>query len=264
VGKFRLPLRAWIRGIPLAILWGAPFIFLVGTGLRLTSPTLASSIAPALMPDFAGAMSWLAFGGEAPSAAILRLRADCGGACCACCDVRIPDGPSGFARAFVPRCRGGDVGGIYAPTARKRSVATPGDAVRPSECNNLPGQVVLVFQGGGALGSYQAGVYQALHEADIEPDWIIGTSIGAINARSLRSSPSTGSSEDLGKLTETAARPPTHWPDLTAQKWSRRERRQPQTKSRSRPRGSIPRSEGRGGSHRARSCNRHGVSNPVP
>jgi NTE family protein len=46
----------------------------------------------------------------------------------------------------------------------------------------LPGQVVLVLQGGGALGSYQAGVYQALHEAEIEPDWIIGTSIGAINA----------------------------------------------------------------------------------
>jgi NTE family protein len=45
-----------------------------------------------------------------------------------------------------------------------------------------PGQVVLVLQGGGALGSYQAGVYQALHEAGIEPDWIIGTSIGAINA----------------------------------------------------------------------------------
>ncbi|MGB8303479.1 MAG: patatin-like phospholipase family protein, partial [Pseudolabrys sp.] len=43
-------------------------------------------------------------------------------------------------------------------------------------------QVVLVFQGGGALGAYQAGVYQALHEASIEPDWIIGTSIGAINA----------------------------------------------------------------------------------
>ena len=43
-------------------------------------------------------------------------------------------------------------------------------------------QVVLVFQGGGALGAYQAGVYQALHESGIEPDWIIGTSIGAINA----------------------------------------------------------------------------------
>jgi NTE family protein len=45
----------------------------------------------------------------------------------------------------------------------------------------LPGQVVLVMQGGGAPGCYQAGVYQALHEADIEPDWVIGTSIGAIN-----------------------------------------------------------------------------------
>jgi NTE family protein len=44
------------------------------------------------------------------------------------------------------------------------------------------GQIVLVFQGGGALGAYQAGVYQALHEAGIEPDWLIGTSIGAINA----------------------------------------------------------------------------------
>jgi NTE family protein len=43
-------------------------------------------------------------------------------------------------------------------------------------------QTVLVFQGGGALGAYQAGVYQALHEAGVEPDWIIGTSIGAINA----------------------------------------------------------------------------------
>jgi NTE family protein len=43
-------------------------------------------------------------------------------------------------------------------------------------------QIVLVFQGGGALGAYQAGVYQALHEAGVEPDWIIGTSIGAINA----------------------------------------------------------------------------------
>jgi len=45
----------------------------------------------------------------------------------------------------------------------------------------LPGQVVLVFQGGGALGAYQGGVYEALHEAGIEPNWVIGTSIGAIN-----------------------------------------------------------------------------------
>src|SRR5438132_8809188 len=46
----------------------------------------------------------------------------------------------------------------------------------------LPGQVVLVLQGGGALGAYQGGVYEAMHEAGVEPDWVIGTSIGAINA----------------------------------------------------------------------------------
>jgi len=54
----------------------------------------------------------------------------------------------------------------------------PARAVAPAE---LPGQVVLVLQGGGALGAYQVGVYQALHEAGLEPEWVIGTSIGAIN-----------------------------------------------------------------------------------
>ena len=39
-----------------------------------------------------------------------------------------------------------------------------------------------MLQGGGALGAYQAGVYQALHECGIEPDWVSGVSIGAINA----------------------------------------------------------------------------------
>jgi NTE family protein len=49
---------------------------------------------------------------------------------------------------------------------------------RPDGCQ----RVALVLQGGGALGAYQAGVYQALHEADIEPDYVSGVSIGAINA----------------------------------------------------------------------------------
>src|SRR5580704_15905253 len=53
---------------------------------------------------------------------------------------------------------------------------------RRSDRPSLPGKVVLVLQGGGALGAYQAGVYQALQEAGVEPDWIVGTSIGAINA----------------------------------------------------------------------------------
>jgi NTE family protein len=54
-------------------------------------------------------------------------------------------------------------------------------ASHPPRCHDLPGQIVLVLQGGGALGAYQGGTYQALHEAGIDPDWVIGTSIGAIN-----------------------------------------------------------------------------------
>ncbi|MGO9681215.1 MAG: patatin-like phospholipase family protein, partial [Beijerinckiaceae bacterium] len=53
--------------------------------------------------------------------------------------------------------------------------------VNPIDRSSLPGRIVLVMQGGGAPGCYQAGAYQALHEAGIEPDWVIGTSIGAIN-----------------------------------------------------------------------------------
>src|SRR5690349_14522398 len=51
------------------------------------------------------------------------------------------------------------------------------------------GQVVVVLQGGGALGAYQVGVYQALHEAGVEPDWVVGTSIGAINAALIAGNP---------------------------------------------------------------------------
>ncbi len=62
------------------------------------------------------------------------------------------------------------------------NTSASGDGATTSERSALPGQVVLVLQGGGALGAYQVGVYEALHEAGIEPDWVIGTSIGAINA----------------------------------------------------------------------------------
>ncbi len=60
-----------------------------------------------------------------------------------------------------------------------------GTSARPA----MPGQIVLVLQGGGALGAYQAGVYQALHEAGIAPHWVIGTSIGAINAALIAGNP---------------------------------------------------------------------------
>ena len=50
-------------------------------------------------------------------------------------------------------------------------------------------QSVLVLQGGGALGAYQAGVYEALHEHGIQPQWVAGVSIGAINAAIIAGNP---------------------------------------------------------------------------
>ena len=64
---------------------------------------------------------------------------------------------------------------VHAPKAASK-------AARASQAGHATGQTVLVLQGGGALGAYQVGVYEALHDAGIEPDWVIGTSIGAINA----------------------------------------------------------------------------------
>ena len=62
--------------------------------------------------------------------------------------------------------------------ARKTRSEEP---VPPAGHPDIPGQVVVVFQGGGALGAYQVGVYEALHERGIAVDWVIGMSIGAIN-----------------------------------------------------------------------------------
>jgi NTE family protein len=56
-------------------------------------------------------------------------------------------------------------------------LSSPAPATSPAKAER-----VLVLQGGGALGSYQAGAYQALSSHDFEPDWVAGISIGAINA----------------------------------------------------------------------------------
>jgi NTE family protein len=65
-----------------------------------------------------------------------------------------------------------------------RSTQEP-ESWRPDRCQ----RVALVLQGGGALGAYQAGAYQAMHEAGVEPDWVSGVSIGAINSAIIAGNP---------------------------------------------------------------------------
>jgi len=56
------------------------------------------------------------------------------------------------------------------------------DCSLPARPASYDKKVSLVLQGGGALGSYQAGVYEALASSEYVPDWVAGISIGAINA----------------------------------------------------------------------------------
>jgi len=76
----------------------------------------------------------------------------------------------------------------------------------PFEC------VALLLQGGGALGAYQGGVYEALAEANIHPDWIAGISIGAINAAIIAGNPPNSRVDRLREFwTGVTSSAPWHW-----------------------------------------------------
>jgi NTE family protein len=74
----------------------------------------------------------------------------------------------------------------------------------PFEC------IALVLRGGGALGAYQAGVYEALAEAGLEPNWVAGISIGSINAAIIAGNPPETRVEKLR----------TFWEGITAKPWT--------------------------------------------
>ena len=78
-------------------------------------------------------------------------------------------------------------------------------------------RIALLLQGGGALGAYQAGVYQALAEADLHPDWIAGISIGAINSALIAGNPREKRVEKLREFWEAVTTPPFGIPDW---RWS--------------------------------------------
>ncbi|HTB39377.1 MAG TPA: patatin-like phospholipase family protein, partial [Reyranella sp.] len=69
-------------------------------------------------------------------------------------------------------------------------------------------RIALLLQGGGALGAYQGGVYQALAESDLHPDSVAGISIGAINCALIAGNPPERRVERLRSFWETVTQPP--------------------------------------------------------
>lgn len=80
-------------------------------------------------------------------------------------------------------------------------------------------RIALLLQGGGALGAYQAGVYQALAEADLHPDCVAGISIGAINSAIIAGNPPERRVEQLRKFWETVSTSPIGIPEVASLKF---------------------------------------------
>jgi NTE family protein len=115
------------------------------------------------------------------------------------------------AQRKVGRERATRDAGAAGARAKGKTAPSPGESAQRYET------VALVLQGGGALGSYQCGVYEALHEAGIRPNWFAGTSIGAINAAILAGNAPEQRIDRLGEFWNTICEPAGDfaWP-LTA------------------------------------------------
>src|ERR1700731_3738835 len=75
-------------------------------------------------------------------------------------------------------------------------------------------RIALLLQGGGALGSYQGGVFQGLAEAGLHPDWVAGISIGAINSALIAGNPLEARVDKLREFWEAVSTPPLGVPYL--------------------------------------------------
>ena len=92
-----------------------------------------------------------------------------------------------------------------APRKRRASAAQP---AKPVAAPHAYRTVALVLQGGGALGAYQAGVYEALELAGRRPNWVAGISIGALNAAIIAGNAPERRVERLREFWQTICQPP--------------------------------------------------------
>jgi NTE family protein len=99
------------------------------------------------------------------------------------------------------------------------------DCTAPARPASYDKKVGLVLQGGGALGSYQAGVYEALAASEYTPDWVAGISIGAINAAIIAGNAPKDRVQRLRSFWEEITAPTKLWPQTTGalaawQRWT--------------------------------------------
>ena len=100
------------------------------------------------------------------------------------------------------------------------------DTITPARPPSYDKKVGLVLQGGGALGSYQGGVYEALAVSEYLPDWVAGISIGAINAAVIAGNAPEHRVQRLRSFWEEVTAPTSLWhsaldgPILEWQQWA--------------------------------------------
>jgi len=92
-------------------------------------------------------------------------------------------------------------------------MTAPNPPARPASYDKT---VALVLQGGGALGSYQAGVYEALSTSQYLPDWVAGISIGAINAAIIAGNAPERRVDRLREFWEMVTQPTSFWAPVPA------------------------------------------------
>jgi NTE family protein len=99
------------------------------------------------------------------------------------------------------------------------------EGIMPARPASYDKKVGLVLQGGGALGSYQAGVYEALASSEYTPDWVAGISIGAINAAIIAGNAPKDRVPRLRRFWEEITAPTELWPQTSGvfgawQRWT--------------------------------------------
>jgi len=122
--------------------------------------------------------------------------------------VARPEPPTSVAKVHVFPVGGCPTLGFPPTTGKPQTTSMPNTLKRHYVEQRPPfGRIALVLQGGGALGSYQAGVYQALAEANLHPDWVAGISIGSVNAALIAGNAPEKRVEKLQEFWEAVSAP---------------------------------------------------------